>query len=277
MNMRRRCASIAKKITHETAYELLKLGILPCRKLKRICCKCKVRLLRALYSSYPSTWSAVSREVKIMRDLLAKRTANDSLLHFACWNDEKTLFRVFLNQGENVNSVNSAGSTSLHIACEKVFRDLITELVIAGADVNQPNHQGNTSLHLACERGDENIVKFLVEKGANINIVNEFGDSPLLIAIRSGLKNVVRFLLSEGSVVNCANTCGSTPLHVACAAYSYYMSVVRNEDCEYMMKLLIAAGADVNIKDAQGNSPLHITIQSGLKNVVRFLLSEGSD
>lgn len=73
--------------------------------------------------------------------------------------------------------------TALHYAsgggCLKVVKFLINE----GINVNIINTYGSTALHSASYQGDLEIIKFLLEKGANPTIRNKDGKNPRDVAV----------------------------------------------------------------------------------------------
>lgn len=74
---------------------------------------------------------------------------------------------------------------------------------------------------------------------------------------------VLKYLLevAPSSLINQANIEGETPLHWAARCGS-----IEN------VKALVASGADPKIKDKQGNSVLHFAVESGNRDLVKYML-----
>ncbi|GMF46501.1 unnamed protein product [Phytophthora fragariaefolia] len=88
----------------------------------------------------------------------------DSLLHVAAWNGWEEHVRLLIDEGAEVNLVDSSAS-----------------------------HR--TPLHEACRAGHARVVELLLRSGADLSAVDVSGDSPLHVACRGGWTHVVRVLL----------------------------------------------------------------------------------
>ena len=71
-----------------------------------------------------------------------------------------------LEDGADVNAVDSKGRTPLYWACYKNNPELVKVLIQAGADVNAVDSYGNTPLYWVCYNNNPDLVKVLIQAGA---------------------------------------------------------------------------------------------------------------
>jgi serine/threonine-protein phosphatase 6 regulatory ankyrin repeat subunit B len=81
-------------------------------------------------------------------------------------------------------------------ACCKGNTEIVEELVNNGVDINTVDTDGDTPLHEACFGGHVNVIKLLLGNKADINIANKDGNTPLHLASFNGNKEI-RNLLEE--------------------------------------------------------------------------------
>ncbi|MCL2196883.1 MAG: ankyrin repeat domain-containing protein [Treponema sp.] len=182
--------------------------------------------------------------------------AGSSLLHYAAWNNDETIFTGLLAAGARTDIVNNDGDTVLHYA---VFNsnltimgcDIIGLLLEKGLDIHTVNTDGMTPLHSAVLNNEypENVA-FLLDKGAiaDIDAKECNGSTPLhLAALINENPDIINLLLERGASINARNNYGETPLHCA----------PDNENPEIAIKL-IKAGANPDDVDDFGVSALSL-------------------
>lgn len=97
-----------------------------------------------------------------------------------------------INQGANLNMVDTYGRLPILQAIEIENLEIIQLLLQNGADINQRGYEGCTALHIAIGVsmsdtsspygiGEEplEIIKYLLEAGAKVNTKNDKGETPL--------------------------------------------------------------------------------------------------
>jgi hypothetical protein len=100
----------------------------------------------------------------------------------------------------------------LFIAAWHNHRTVAKLLIAKGADLNSKTRQGETPLHGAASNGRKEIVELLLAKGADVNAKNEYGWTPLHWAAEYGRKEIVELLIDEGADVNAKTWDNKTPL-----------------------------------------------------------------
>ncbi|CAB0043910.1 unnamed protein product [Trichogramma brassicae] len=185
------------------------------------------------------------------------------------------------NQVVDINARDNEGDTPLNVAAACGNRNSTELLLRRGGDPNLVNNKGMTALHLICERSDvgDQAERFFavndeIGQQVLINARDNFGNIPLHLALNRGHRNLVGLLLRRGSDPNLANAEGSTPLHV--------INCKRNSD-DNLPELFFDTNDEidqrvlVDARDNLGNTPLHLALSRGHIDLVRLLLSRGSN
>jgi len=152
--------------------------------------------------------------------------------------------------------------------------DVITALVNNGADVNTKSSIGSTALMYAALNNNNQVITALVKAGADVNAIN--GNTALMLAAKFNNPDVVATLLKNGADVN-ARSLGSASGGVdgetaltGAATYNPNLEVIT---------ALIKSGADVNARDSDyGMTALMwAAAENGNPDVITTLLENGAD
>jgi ankyrin repeat protein len=93
--------------------------------------------------------------------------------------------------------------TPLYYAAQLGLRTIVRVLLDAGADVNEHGGEYGSALHAASTHGYEDIVKILLDSGANINAPGgDYGSTALETAAGGGHEQMVKIRIDRGAVVN---------------------------------------------------------------------------
>jgi ankyrin repeat protein len=137
-------------------------------------------------------------------DINIKDTEGNSLMDLA--------FRNHLNNSEVITFLNEKG---LHIGdvfrhCEIGNINFVKEFIDQGNNVNSLNDKQKTLLHKAAKYGHLEIVKFLVSKNINIDQLDKYNDNAIIKAVQRGHLEIVKFLINNKSDPTIeGNTCQS--------------------------------------------------------------------
>jgi len=83
------------------------------------------------------------------------------------------IIKLLLDNGADINSIDSFGNTLLHYAVEKENIALVQLLLTSGCKVNQTKrHDKDTALHYAYFQKNKQIISMLIDAGANIHALN---------------------------------------------------------------------------------------------------------
>jgi len=194
---------------------------------------------------------------------------------------DMTLMAFLIDNGADVNAVDSDGNTPLYYAhyahlayrskkrCapEEVDESSCTatleklELLLKhGANVNAVISNGFTLLHFAALSSDMELMALLIKHEPNVNAVDSYGRTPLHLAAEKGDMELMELLLKHGADVNAVDSNDRTPLHNAAT----------NEDMK-LMELLVAKGAAIDVTNKGGYTPLSIAQNFNRENAVHFL------
>ena len=150
-----------------------------------------------------------------------------------------------LDQGGNVNQLDSKGNSALHLASADDDIDLARLLVDNGADVNIKDSSGSTPLHIAAIKNSYSVAQLLIDNGGDIHAIDDEEVTPIDHAVGNGALAVLRLLIENGCNVN-RDEDGDALLH----------ATAFGDDVE-TAKFLVDSGAEVNIKDETDRTPLH--------------------
>lgn len=157
------------------------------------------------------------------------------------------------------------------------------------------NNHGWTPLHLSCYFGHYEVVKILLENKASVNVMNDSGDTPLHKASYVGRLDIVTLLLAHDADVFTKNAEGKTPkdicqdneiLEALIAAEcndmkrkeAQFLRAARDGDLSTVKELLNDLNpVNVNCKDLAGNTALHWASYRNHKEIVVYLLQNGTD
>lgn len=189
--------------------------------------------------------------------------------------DDATIKRV-LEKGVNIIVRKKRGrrktveGPALHWAVIRGDEALAVLLLENGAEVNAVNSNGETALHIAVAMCHEGMVSLLLGKGADRFTKDIRAGVPLDNAIcpRTPYPSKVVMLLLADTDVNFLYRNGLKPIHLV-ALYS-------NDDAAEFDSLL-AKGASFTDRCNTGETALHFAAERGNEKIVRLLVDKGAD
>lgn len=90
--------------------------------------------------------------------------------------------------------------TLLHLAASQGNTRFLTFLLDQGIEVNEVDSRGSTPLHIAVGSGDEDMINALLERNPKINAVNDRLKTPLDVANGEKRRSIISLLQREGAV-----------------------------------------------------------------------------
>ena len=175
-------------------------------------------------------------------------------LHWAAANNKLALIVELIEEGADINSINSYGKTALHRAVSYGHRDVINLLL--GREVRLEIRDNNN--------GDIIEVRNLrLEQEASRDIKDKYGNTPLHQAALSGIGELIPLLFSAENI-NQQNYKGNTPLHFA----------VENAA---IVNFLLSQGANLDIRNVEGKTPIHLAVQCGNLQTINAICQNNPD
>ena len=186
----------------------------------------------------------------------------------------KEITKLLIAKGEDVNAKSTnRQKTPLHVALKSDNEEYARFLIENGADLNAVDSLGETPLQITIKKGQshqqiategqENICQLLISLGANIELKDSDGNTSLLNAVKN-IENhfehldIVKMLIDKGASVNTANKENNVPLHYA--------------KSKYVAELLLKNGAKTDIKNNQGQTPSDVAFQNKAQEVVKVII-----
>lgn len=180
---------------------------------------------------------------------------------------------LLIDQGMDVNSIDSKGRTALLAATEfenlKIIKWLLeNEAQIDLYDEGNPTIERTPFLY-AGANGLNTILDILIEYNPNYSIVNQYGGSALIPACERGHVETVRKLLEKTSIdINLVNNLGWTALLEAVILGD------GGKNHQVIVKLLLDYGANPSIYDNEGILPLEHALKKGFAEISKIFRSE---
>ena len=175
------------------------------------------------------------------------------------------LVKSLLEQGANVNTINSEGRTALTAAVIGNYLDIAQVLIDAGANPDLQDSQRNNALLVTGETGNVDMLREVLRANPDFTLTNRFGGTALIPAADRGHVEYVREILKTDINVNHINNLGWTALLEA---------VILGDGGERhteIVRLLLEAGADRDIADNNGVTPLMHAQQRGYTQMIKLL------
>ena len=179
---------------------------------------------------------------------------------------ELEIAQILLQNGTNVNIVDSGGIGSLYRAVQACHGSVLEFLLEYQADVHLrigPRHM--TALHEVAWAGELDICGLLLKHGADVMSKARDGWTPLHFVSCHGHFVIVQELLVHNANVNDQKEDLWTPLHLASAEH---LNIVQ---------LLVQSGAVLDKLNADRETALHLVSHFGNLKIACFLIENGTN
>lgn len=199
-------------------------------------------------------------------------------LHLAasCWSTQEQKYqtiKVLLENGADVDEVNSNGEIALHRAVTEVKKNndldttnnILTLLLEYGSDINAIDNKGQSILFKV---KDVNTAKFLIKRGADVNHRDHLGNSLIHEGVLIDNEEIIDFWIENGVDINVENFENETALSLV------FSPLMVNEK---MAVFLLNLGAVPNVLDEEGNTLLHKAVFENWLNCAEILIEKGID
>ncbi|MEY8349052.1 ankyrin repeat domain-containing protein [Bacillus cereus] len=172
-----------------------------------------------------------------------------------------------IQQGTNINVIDSQGRTPVMVATYGNDIKTARALIKAGANVNVQDKMKNNPFLYAGAEGYLEILKLTIDAGADPTLTNRYGGTALIPAAEHGYIDVIKELLTRTNIdVNHVNNLGWTALMEAIVLSD------GNETQQQVIRLLIEHGANINIPDHDGVTPLQHARAHNFKEIEEILI-----
>ncbi len=120
---------------------------------------------------------------------------NMTPLMIAVLRRNKSLIKLLVSLGANIEAKTPEGKTALYLATESGSLEFVRFLVECKADIHTKNNNDYTLLMLAAAKDYEEIIEYLIKTGADPNLRNKSGQTAVVSALRFNNLNALRVLI----------------------------------------------------------------------------------
>jgi hypothetical protein len=193
----------------------------------------------------------------------------ESLLRAAERGLEDVVWLLLTRSDVEVGLRDKYGRTALTYAVMGGHKTVVKILLNNGANLESKDKNGRTPLSRAAENGYEAMVKLLLNKGADLESKAKYNRTPLLWAARNGHEAVVKLLLQEKAEVNAAAADHGGRTALQAAAEGGHLAVVER-------LLQEKADVNAAPAGYGGRTALQAATEGGYTKIVACLLEAGA-
>ena len=156
----------------------------------------------------------------------AKNKEGITALHYSVINGNIKIFKLLKKFGANLEAVTNTGKNIMHIAAESNQPSMMIYLYLNEAqDVSSVDENGSTPLHWACYYKAEECVNYLLHLKADIDAQDKERFTPLNIAVSNNKVSMVKLLLRRGADKKIRNKYNQLPIDIA--KKKHYVEIVK--------------------------------------------------
>ena len=158
----------------------------------------------------------INSSKKISEFINEKNKEGITALHYSVINGNIAIFKLLKKNGANLEAVTNTGKNIMHIAAESNQPSMMIYLYLNEAqDISSVDENGSTPLHWACYYKAEECVNYLLHLNVDINAQDKENFTPLNIAVSNNKVSLVKLLLRKGADKKIANKYNQLPIDIA--------------------------------------------------------------
>ena len=174
----------------------------------------------------------INSSKKIGEFINAKNKEGITALHYSVINGNIEIFKLLKKFGANLEAVTNTGKNIMHIAAESNQPSMMIYLYLNEAqDISSVDENGSTPLHWACYYKAEECVNYLLHLKADINAQDKEKFTPLNIAVANNKVNMVKLLLRKGADKKIPNKYNQLPIDIA--KKKHFVEIMKILTAEY--------------------------------------------
>ena len=158
----------------------------------------------------------INSSKKLLDFINAKNKEGITALHYSVIKGNFEIFKLLKKFGASLDIVTNAGKNIMHLAAESNQPSMMMYLYLNEAqDISSVDENGSTPLHWACYYKAEECVNYLLHLNVNINAEDKEKFTPLNVAVNNNNANIVRILIRKGANKKIRNQNNQLPLDIA--------------------------------------------------------------
>lgn len=160
--------------------------------------------------------------------------------------------------------------------------EIISAALEQGLDVNRIETDGTTLLMRAIHNRNTDLARLLIESGADISLTNRYGMAPLILAVRRNNLEITTLLLAYGADANTLSVEGESVLMSASKTGNVELiKILLAGNAEHYSpngELILTSKADPNIIEGwKGQTAIMWAAAYGHAETIRLLIEAGAD
>lgn len=198
------------------------------------------------------------------------------------------LFRLFIDNGVDVNIKNIHRNTALHKTAELNDTKKMKVLLENGAAIDARNRDSKSPLALACDRGNYNAIKFLIDAGANTSGLTINMHTPLSLNCSKDNLPVIKYFTDNINILGmhfrdigssnkggASGSAGNIIKHLLKNGAYPNSTAVNNDELKILKQFL---ALDKNMLKNPGSEKLLLyAVEKGYTDTALFLIKNGID
>ena len=158
----------------------------------------------------------INSSKKISEFINAKNKEGITALHYSVINGNIAIFKLLKKNGANLEAVTNTGKNIMHLAAESNQPSMMIYLYLNEAqDISSVDENGSTPLHWACYYKAEECVNYLLYLKADIDAQDKEKFTPLNLAVANNKVSMVNLLLRKGADKKIPNIYNQLPIDIA--------------------------------------------------------------
>ena len=158
----------------------------------------------------------INSSKKLSDFINSKNKEGITALHYSVINGNIKIFQLLKKFGGNLEAVTNSGKNVMHLAAESNQPSMLLYLYLEEAqDISSIDENGSTPLHWACYYKAEECVNYLLHLNVDINAQDKERLTPLNIAVSNNKPSLVKLLVRNGADKKLKNKNNKFPIDIA--------------------------------------------------------------
>ena len=182
----------------------------------------------------------INSSKKLSQYINSKNKEGITALHYSVMKGNIKIFNLLKKYGANLDEITNTGKNIVHLAAESNQPTMMIYLYLNEAqDISSVDENGSSPLHWACYHQAEECVNYLLNANVDINAQDKDRLTPLSIAVLNNKVNLVKLLLRKGADKNIKGKNNQLPIDIANKKHYVQIKEILSSEENYLCSLEI--------------------------------------